>query len=457
MSATTREPATIASVDAPPAAELRAAMRAFASRSRPTVLFGRPLRAWAVESRASLGLPDDRPIVMTGHQAGVWHPGILAKWLIADETARADDAAVAALVVDQDVNEAGRIAYPTLGPDGSLRVASLPARPAAAAAAPTGLLPPTRLDAPAAPPVADIAERLERIRAAVDLETRAPNLALQMSLANSQLLRERFPAMAPVANVAASALLRTPIGERLLGAMQRDPAACAAAYNQALAADPRVARPLGPDELPLWRLVADPRAPRREPVRGKDLSGALAPRAMLMTAIARIALGDLFVHGTGGGRYERVTEVWLGRWLGVDPDALVAPMAVATATVRLPLEGRLAAGPITTAADLRRAAFDPDAAEGADGPSAAKRRLLAAIDAAPRRSGERRAAYRAMLAHLDERRRATATRLEVMRDAVAASRALAASIDVARSRTWPWPLHDDATLTALGDRVRGRA
>ena len=33
--------------------------------------------------REQLGLPTDRPIVMSGHQAQIWHPGILSKYLAA--------------------------------------------------------------------------------------------------------------------------------------------------------------------------------------------------------------------------------------------------------------------------------------------------------------------------------------------------------------------------------------
>ena len=38
-------------------------------------VFGRTLAAWRAESRAALGLPVDRPVVMTGHQAGIWQIG----------------------------------------------------------------------------------------------------------------------------------------------------------------------------------------------------------------------------------------------------------------------------------------------------------------------------------------------------------------------------------------------
>ena len=45
---------------------------------------GNPLNQQAIASRVGLGLDADRPVIMTGHQAGFWHPGILVKYLGAE-------------------------------------------------------------------------------------------------------------------------------------------------------------------------------------------------------------------------------------------------------------------------------------------------------------------------------------------------------------------------------------
>ena len=37
-----------------------------------------------------------------------------------------------------------------------------------------------------------------------------------------------------------------------------------------------------------------------------------------MTGMARLAACDLFVHGTGGGIYDTITEAWFREWLGVE-------------------------------------------------------------------------------------------------------------------------------------------
>ena len=63
-------------------------------------------------ARSELGLPTDRPVVMSGHQAGLWHAGILAKHLATNAAARTADAHAAWLVVDQDTEPPMKLAWP---------------------------------------------------------------------------------------------------------------------------------------------------------------------------------------------------------------------------------------------------------------------------------------------------------------------------------------------------------
>lgn len=60
----------------------------------------------------------------------------------------------------------------------------------------------------------------------------------------------------------------------------------------------------------------------------------LAPRALPLTLFVRTFLADLFIHGTGGSRYDEVTDALSRRWWGWTPP----PYITATATARLPLE-----------------------------------------------------------------------------------------------------------------------
>jgi hypothetical protein len=57
-------------------------------------------------------------------------------------------------------------------------------------------------------------------------------------------------------------------------------------------------------------------------------------RALTTTLWARLVLGDLFMHGIGGAKYDQVTDQIIERFFGFTPPAFV----VASATLLLPIE-----------------------------------------------------------------------------------------------------------------------
>lgn len=59
----------------------------------------------------------------------------------------------------------------------------------------------------------------------------------------------------------------------------------------------------------------------------------LRPRALLTTMFARMIVGDVFVHGIGGGKYDELTDAILTEFFGCD----APPLIVASATMRLPV------------------------------------------------------------------------------------------------------------------------
>ncbi|MBN1844474.1 MAG: hypothetical protein JW810_02245 [Sedimentisphaerales bacterium] len=63
-----------------------------------------------------------------------------------------------------------------------------------------------------------------------------------------------------------------------------------------------------------------------------DSGVVLRPRAVTLTAFARLFLADYFVHGIGAARYDQVTDDVIRRVYRLEPPAF----AVATATVHLP-------------------------------------------------------------------------------------------------------------------------
>ena len=438
-------------------------------------LFGRAQSVWREKTRLELGLPVDRPIVATGHQALLWHPGVLAKYLAVDLAMSQGACAAANLVVDQHVGFFASLDAPIRMRRGGLRSRTID-------------LAPVREDVPMgqhesfAPRVnvkslpwahRSVEAGMQRILEAIGRHRNAPNAAQQMAGALTELMAGW---VGPIPNVTASALGETSLARAMMQQMIDDPHRMAEAYNEAVRAVPEAGIPplLVRDdyvEVPLWRLRPDGRRMRAYDndlpgLTGTDPSGHmpqagslpagsaahLLPRALFMTALLRLGMCDLFVHGTGGASYDRAMERWIRNWLGVE----VAPVAVVTATVRLPLEVTVTEIDLETARrDLRRVQHDPDApaAPEAESPSAVKRRWLQRIDREPRRSGARRQAFYDMHRELAARREEVAGRVERAREACERARRAGDEAAIADRRDWPFPFYPDAMIDDLRDAI----
>ena len=58
----------------------------------------------------------------------------------------------------------------------------------------------------------------------------------------------------------------------------------------------------------------------------------LRPRALLTTMYLRLIVGDAFIHGIGGGKYDQLTDAIIQEFFGIAPPGVI----VASATLRLP-------------------------------------------------------------------------------------------------------------------------
>jgi hypothetical protein len=75
----------------------------------------------------------------------------------------------------------------------------------------------------------------------------------------------------------------------------------------------------------------------------------LRPRALTLTLFARVCLGDYFIHGIGGGKYDEVTDAIIRGYFGIEPPAY----QVLSATLHLPLPTFPADAGAVGAADRR--------------------------------------------------------------------------------------------------------
>ncbi len=84
----------------------------------------------------------------------------------------------------------------------------------------------------------------------------------------------------------------------------------------------------------------------------------LRTRALTTTLWARLALGDLFMHGIGGAKYDQLTDVLIARFFGFTPPRFLT----ISATLHLPIQQRSFQGKDVREIDrrLRELAFHPD-------------------------------------------------------------------------------------------------
>lgn len=340
--------------------------------------------------RAELGLRG--PVIVGGHQPEFLHAGVFAKNIAASELARAAGGSVAFLTVDTDVPKSASLRLPQVMPGGLRRVdvpipdvdptlpycdqpraardrwvqffAQVGAMHAFLGDAPLGLFARAWVEEGGATP--DYCDAFIRARVAT----------------------ERMLGLGPTVEVRETRLARTPAFRAFFGHVALHAAEFAAAYNAAQAAyrkRHRVrarGRPVPPllasatrVELPFWivpaggarrRMFAQaqadhvtffadderafdvPRAALERAAHGEVVPAPwrVWPRALTMSAFARLFLADLFIHGIGGAKYDEMTEELIRAFLNIEP----APMCCVTATLHLPLQHSAIASD-----DLRRA------------------------------------------------------------------------------------------------------
>lgn len=358
-------------------------------------------QGWAnVPDAATVSAAPAARIVMTGHQPELYHPGVWVKVFLLDRLAREIGATGIDLVVDTDRAEETGVRLPHLGPPVSAQTVTLA---------------PANAGAFVQSPVPDAAERA-RFRAsgaAILAGLPAPALghhfnafcdALDAAASSAADLGElmtmarrqyEVPAnavylVAPVSRIAGSIAYLEWAASLLTDAERfRDVMNESLRSYRTRTGTRSTAQPF-PDleqrgeftEAPFWLL----REGRRDRVwvrtdgalgagDGADIVAPdcsagdletlsahgqiLAPKAITLTLFARLFLSDLFIHGTGGGRYDRVTDAVIAAYYSIEPPRY----AVASMTLLLPLGAHVSTAEeiAQLTQELNRLEHNPDA------------------------------------------------------------------------------------------------
>jgi hypothetical protein len=322
--------------------------------------------------------PPDAPVVMTGHQPELYHPGIWVKDFLVQRLAGELDGTGVDLVVDTDSFNTIEVASPCLEPEVRRCRHQLAEGKKDGCYASSPVPRPGDLEEFCADVARDLATLpAPAVRRHFDAFCEHLHVAAESAENVAELVtfaRRRYEAEARTdyLELPVSSLSQGSAFMRLVVHLSRDARRFAEVYNSELeqfrvVSGARSAAQPFPDldvrdggvELPMWYLDGGDRLPVQAREHGDDVSltvgdtellavpsnsdeaveavailpGTLVPKALLLTLFARLFVADLFVHGVGGGRYDQVTDGVIRRYFGVEPPGF----AVASMTMYLPL------------------------------------------------------------------------------------------------------------------------
>ncbi|MDO9556200.1 MAG: hypothetical protein Q7J82_01265 [Coriobacteriia bacterium] len=320
---------------------------------------------------------EPRLLLVTGHQPDFYHPGVWVKDFLLQRLADETGAAALDLVVDTDSFERVELRTPCTRPSVGRCTAVLGTTGVggcfACAPVPTcsdvEMFRQAGLDALSTLPAPALGKHFDTFcDVLLDAIGHADDLGQALTGA-----RRRFesPAKTDYLELGVSRQARTSAFRRFAAALLLDAEGFATVFNAELRAyrtrtGTRSKVQPFPDlsidersiELPFWVLSGGRRRPARV-TRGdapalladdgsvcdvpsdvddvmsvlEKADALLVPRAATLTLFNRMFVADLFIHGVGGGRYDRVTDAVARSYFGVEPPTFV----VASMTLHLPL------------------------------------------------------------------------------------------------------------------------
>jgi len=325
------------------------------------------------------GNPDNQPVIMTGHQPVVFHAGLVFKYECTEQSA--SGAAIGtAVIIDTDEGDPGTFFYPRADTEAKDSATGQLILSTGSFCESTGLYGSVSLL-----PAELLVQRATEIRAGLEFTTtpsvqhrfrqvsdvycRLATAGATAAEANS-IVRWSRKIGSRLLELPLSAVCSFPEVMKLTAGILENFESFAGIFNHQLKdyrtahgirnpANPFPDLQTGPQgiELPFWVMSADDQS--RRPLYACNTDGGttlsadgekvtkipsgeslealndllfrkiqLIPRGALITSFLRLLFADLFVHGTGGGNYDRFTDRFIETWWNVQPP----PFVVATAS-----------------------------------------------------------------------------------------------------------------------------
>ena len=297
--------------------------------------------------RHNFSLPDG-PVILTGHQPELFHPGVWIKTFAAAGLANRLGGTAINLVVDTDTLKSAAIRLPQLGAtpddvklatlpfddfDGETPYESRPVKNPSLFASFGDRLRDATHDWPFEPcgirafgVFENLLDSISQMALGYRIDFLTRGMDCEWGGATGTLPVNELGRMGPFGGFVERILERVDEFRETYNAAIRG-------YRRRhrLRSRNHPAAELEPDELPFWTMDGPRR--RRTWQREKPDVQRLRPKALILTLYARLILSDFFIHGLGGGKYDEVTDDIIRNFFRIEPPAY----QILTGTLHLPL------------------------------------------------------------------------------------------------------------------------
>ena len=284
---------------------------------------------------------NDGPLIVTGHQPELFHPGVWAKNFAANGLARRVNGLSLNLIADSDTLKDRTIRVPVFGGDAARVELVEFDSPQRDAPFETERIGHTWAFTHFAAIVGDLAKPWPFRPILPDWRSLAladHSLPIGEYFSRVRRIQERAWGCHNL-ELPVSRLCRTDAWAEFVAAVERRLPEFTRVYNAAIVEYRRANRVrsvnhpaplLEPGERPFWRMTATGRDRPYDAFPASELR----PRALTLTLFARLFFADLWIHGIGGGKYDEVTDAIIRGFFRCEPPVY----QVLTLTAHLPFK-----------------------------------------------------------------------------------------------------------------------